>query len=73
MTIVNTSIANTILIVANNRSADFSYKIMKDLNRKAANDIQKRSKEYQKKKAEKEYILKHGSLNQAINAFFTQI
>ena len=73
MNTTSISISNTTLIIANNRSADFSYKIMKDLNRKAASDIQKRSKEYQKKKADKEYILKHGSLNQAINAFFTQI
>jgi hypothetical protein len=66
-----TSIVNTTLIVAGNRSADSSNKIMKEFNRKVANDIQKRSEEYQKKKAEKEYAMKHGSLNQAINAFFT--
>ena len=70
---INISVANTILLIANNRSADYSYEIMKKLNRKSANDIQKRSEEYQKKKAEKEYAMKHGSLNQAINAFFTQI
>lgn len=70
---INISIINTTLLIANNRSADSSYDIMKELNRKSANDIQKRSEEYQKKKAEKEYAMKHGSLNQAINAFFTQI
>lgn len=71
--LTNISISNTTLIIAGNRSADPSYKIVKDLNRKAANDIQKRNKEYQKKKAAKEYAMKHGSLNQMINAFFTQI
>ena len=70
---INISIANTALLIANNRSADSSYEIMKELNRKSANDIQKRSEEYQKKKVEKEYAMKYGSLNQAINAFFTQI
>lgn len=70
---INISIANTVLLIANNRSADSSYEIMKELNRKSANDIQKRSEEYQKKKVEKEYAMKYGSLNQAINAFFTQI
>lgn len=70
---INISIANTTLLIANNRSVDFSYEIMKELNHKSANDIQKRSEEYQKKKAEKEYAMKHSSLNQAINAFFTQI
>ena len=70
---INISVINTTLLIANNRSADSSYDIMKELNRKSANDIQKRSEEYQKKKAEKEYAMKHGSLNQAINAFFTQI
>ena len=70
---INISVANTILLIINNRSADYSYEIMKELNRKSANDIQKRSEEYQKKKAEKEYAMKHGSINQAINAFFTQI
>ncbi len=70
---INISIVNTALLIANNRSADSSYEIMKDLNRKTANDIQKRNEEYQKRKAEKEYAMKHGSLNQAINAFFTQI
>ena len=70
---IDVSVANTILFITNNHSADYSYEIMKELNRKSANDIQKRSKEYQKKKAEKEYAMKHGSLNQAINAFFIQI
>ena len=70
---INISIVNTALLIANNRSEDFSYEIIKELNRKSANDIQKRSEEYQKKKVEKEYAMKYGSLNQAINAFFTQI
>ena len=70
---INISIVNITLLITNNRSADYSYEIMKNLNRKTANDIQKRNEEYQKKKAEKEYAMKHGSLNQAINAFFTQI
>ena len=68
--LTNISISNTTLIIAGNRSADPSYEIVKDLNRKATKALKANGEDLEKKRKKWDYVLNHDSDNQIMKSYF---
>lgn len=57
-------------VKSTNENTSFTDRIAKESLRRSAKALQESGQILQEKRKYKEYVMQHGSLNQAINAFF---